>query len=1179
MKTLKHYILSIGLLLSALSAQAQEFFNLTAQEVRIDSVLPRFSYTRFLGANYADSVYQVSIEYPEFIDMSATDVARLRAITTEQLPEMPVVDQYVGVARRQGTLYVSLCPLVYREGKYQKLVSFMLKVAAKPSACARRAAAGEGSTYADHSVLATGRWAKIRISETGIYQLTADLVRRAGFSNINKVKIYGYGGAWQPEVLTQDYLAATDDLKEVPTCTIGGRRLFHGVGPVGWESATATERLRNPYSDYGYYFLTESDAEPLQQDSATFVSSFYPTTNDYHALVEDDGYAWFRGGRNFYDSKPLQIGSDRSMTMPAYSESGQLTVVLSYDGTFDVDVVVNGELAGTFTPTSTEMKQINDYSSAAVAKRIYTVNNLQASNTIVLLQRSGANVRPDYVALTSSQPKAAARLSTDNFPVPEYVYGITNQDHHADTAVDMVILIPTSQQVRSQAERLKTMHEEKDGLRVRIVPADELFNEFSSGTPDANAYRRYLKMLYDRAETEADMPRYLLLFGDAAWDNRMTSAQWKNYSPDDFLLCYESDDSFSEIFCYVTDDYFCLLDDGEGGNIVVSDKSDVAVGRLTARTEAEATVLVDKIIDYRNNEHAGVWQNTLCFMADYGNHNRHMNDAEQVIKTVQENASSFQIKKIYWDAYTRVTSSTGNRYPDVERLIKQQMRDGALVMNYIGHGSPYTMSHEQVAYVSDFAKSTSLRLPLWVTASCDIMPFDGQEENFGETAMFNKNGGAIAFFGTTRTVYSNYNQYMDRTFMKHVLSSTNGEINSIGEAARLAKNDLVTPSSPYRDYTENKLQYTLLGDPALKLAVPTGKVVIDRINGQSVADETAVLKAGSQVVVEGHVENGENFNGVASVTVRDVEEYIVCKLNNVEAGSDTIFKFRDRPNTIFAGSDSVRNGKFAFTFALPMDISYSDATGLMQVYAVNSDKTILAHGENERFKMGGDDSFQNDGIGPNIYCYLNSSSFTNGGKVNTTPYFFAEVSDKDGINVSGNGIGHDMELIIDGKMTMTYNLNAFFQYDFGDYRSGTVGYSLPELSEGQHKLLFRAWDVLNNSSTAELTFEVVKGLDTRIVNVMCTHNPASTNTTFVINHERVGSLMDIDLEVFDTSGRTLWHHTESGISTDNTYTVSWDLTVDGGRRLQTGVYLYRVSVSCEGSRKSSMAKKLIVLNK
>ena len=50
-------------------------------------------------------------------------------------------------------------------------------------------------------------------------------------------------------------------------------------------------------------------------------------------------------------------------------------------------------------------------------------------------------------------------------------------------------------------------------MRVNIVPADELYNEFSSGTPDANAYRRYLKMLYDRAgDDEAQMPKHLLLF-------------------------------------------------------------------------------------------------------------------------------------------------------------------------------------------------------------------------------------------------------------------------------------------------------------------------------------------------------------------------------------------------------------------------------------------------------------------------------------------------------------------------------------------------------------------------------------------------------------------------------------------------------------------------------------------
>ena len=182
----------------------------------------------------------------------------------------------------------------------------------------------------------------------------------------------------------------------------------------------------------------------------------------------------------------------------------------------------------------------------------------------------------------------------------------------------MVIIISEAQQLKAQAERLKKLHEEHDGMRVQIVPADELYNEFSSGTPDANAYRRYLKMLYDRAESEEDMPRYLLLLGDGAWDNRMLLDTWSNCSPSDFLLCYESENSYSETSCYVTDDYFCMLDDNEGGSIVVSDKADVAVGRISARTDAEAQVAVDKIESYINNKEAGSWQNTVCFILLHG---------------------------------------------------------------------------------------------------------------------------------------------------------------------------------------------------------------------------------------------------------------------------------------------------------------------------------------------------------------------------------------------------------------------------------------------------------------------------------------------------------------------------------------------------------------------------------
>lgn len=227
--------------------------------------------------------------------------------------------------------------------------------------------------------------------------------------------------------------------------------------------------------------------------------------------------------------------------------------------------------------------------------------------------------------------------------------------------------------------------------------------------------------------------------------------------------------------------------------------------------------------------------------------------------------------------------------------------------------------------------------------------------------------------------------------------------------------------------------------------------------------------------------------------------------------------------------------------------------------------------------MGGGDIAENDSVGPSIFCYLNSPSFVNGGKVNSTPYFVAEIMDKDGINTSGNGIGHDLQLVIDGEMTRTYNLNDNFSYDFGTYTRGSTYYNIPELEEGEHTLEFRAWDVFNNMSSTSLRFNVVKGLSPQLLSVSCTDNPATTSTTFIISHDRAGSNLDVAIDVMDMSGRLLWTHEESGVSTGSAYTVDWDLTVDGGSRLGTGVYLYRVRMSSDGSPQTSKAKKLVII--
>jgi len=1179
---LNRYILSAWLWLCALTtATAQQlFFNLTADEVKIDSVVPVFAYSLPLGDDYADSVYTVSVAYPEYIDMSTADVRRLQQMGADTLPELPQVESTVVVTRKRGALEMTLVPLVKRHGKYQKMVSFMLDVKARARRRAvrrARAQAPEASTrYAANSRLATGKWAKIQVSESGIHQLTEALIKQAGFTDLERVHIYGYGGSLQPDKLDGDYLASTDDLQEVAQCLAGGRRLFRAQGPVSWESATVNERTRNPYSNYGCYFITQTDSAVQTVDSATFVSAFYPSADDYHALHEVDNYAWYSTGRDLFEDQAIMQGSSASFTIatPGLDATAQITVRLTAGTTSTAQISVNDSLVGTQS-----IAVSGAYVHGGAAKATYTIYNIGTTNTVTITTTSGGPVRPDYISATFATPTPMKALSTAAFPVPEYVYGITNQNHHADPQADMVIIIPTSQKLLEQARRLQAHHEVHDDMTVNIVPADELYNEYSSGTPDANAYRRYMKMLYDRAGADTTlMPRYLLLMGDGAWDNRMNSSSWSGYSPDDFLLCYENDDAFTTTGSFVNEGFFCCLDDGEGASPAASDKEDIAVGRYPVRTAAEAEVLVDKTIAYANNENAGGWQNVAMFMGDDGDENQHMSDADNVASLVETLQPAIRVKRVMWDAYTMDATSTGITYPDATAAIKTQQQEGALIMDYSGHGSEVQLSHEKVLQLADFEGFTNKNLPLWITASCDIAPFDGQTDNIGETAMLNANGGAVAFIGTTRTVYVDRNRRINRAILRALFTQEDGSYVALGEALRLAKNSLISGGADGTDRTINKLQYVLLGDPALRLHIPVAKLVVDSINGTAPGADTIRLKALSVATVKGHVEmNGErltDFNGLLSATVSDAKQLVTCKRNQ-QSEAETAFTYYDR-NKLYSGTDSVRNGAFEFTFAVTKDISYSDDNGLINLYAVNTDKTLTANGYTTDFIVGGTASTDGDSIGPRIYCYLNTPSFVNGGDVNTTPYFVATVKDESGINTSGAGIGHDMTLVIDDDASKTYVLNDYFTFDEGSYTTGQVAFSIPALEPGMHTLKFRAWDVNNNSATATLSFNVVSGLAPDLISVALSRNPASETTTFIINHNMAGTTLDVDIDVYDVGGRLMWSHSESGASASTTYTVDWDLVGNNGARLQTGVYVYRVRISNDGSTKASQAQKLIV---
>lgn len=985
------------------------------------------------------------------------------------------------------------------------------------------------------SSLETGKWVKIRVSTEGVYQLSSAKLRDMGFSDPSRVKLYGYSYEILPEAYIENL--GNDLPEIPLWRRSDGTVLFYAHGVTRWTLQPSTKRythINNPYSLYHYYLLTEGD-NPAKFPSADKVeSSTSVTTFPDHSLIETDEFSFLSTGRTFFEAYDFASKAEKKYTLSLPGINGKsawINVVFGAAGkqNSSLSVKTNGEQLG-----SLSFNALREYEYAVVQTLSKQCSNAAESTDIVLnhTRSSGIAGHLDYICATytrnlrlsdkylvfrpqqngafSYQVASAnsatrvwrvttsetteeipgtlsgttysASASSSNwtkeeyvavntdatFPEPEVVGAIKNQNLRSLKDIDLVILIPANDKLRNAAQKLADCHTARDGMRCVVVRADEVYNEFSAGTPDATAYRRLMKHLYDTASSSSSRPKNICLFGDGVWDNRMVTSTMKKLSPDDYLLCWESPNSWSHTDSYVMEEYFTILANGKGVS-PTKDRPDCGVGRIAVKSASEADAVVKKLCTYINNEYAGDWQNTVCMIADDGNYNIHMQDAEAVVNTYTKQFPDFRIKKIYLDAYSREQGGTGSSYPDVTKEINHLMESGALIMNYTGHGAAYCLSHEQILKTVNFETWSSLRLPFWITAACDVSPFDMNITNIGEAALLNPKGGAVGMLSTTRTVYSSQNRAINNLFMKYVCASDEkGRRLTLGEALQYAKREISV--SAMRD-SINKCHFVLLGDPAITLAAPSPyKVKIESFS----AGRGNVISAGDVVKVKGYITDAsgnkmKDFNGTVSPTVLDSEVKVTCKNN---AGEDvTPYTFKDRTKMLFNGTDSVRNGEFSFSFQVPLEINYSDGTGLMNIYACSVDRRSSAQGRYDSFTVGGTNpDIPTDTIGPELQIVMHRP---NAALVPKTPIFRASIKDASGINTIGSGLGHDIVLIIDNDEYKTYNLNNYFIYDIGSSTSGTVEYEVPAMSPGSHTLLFRAWDLLNNSSTITQTFEVV----------------------------------------------------------------------------------------------------------
>ena len=1232
----------------AWAQQEAEFLPIPADAypVTADS-LPRFSTQICTGSNTGASDWEATMEFPELMPMRNEEERLLRTLGYHP-GHMPQVEQSYGISRKVGYIDISFIPIVERDGRYYRILSAKIVAQPRPN----RRAPQQGTTserYAANSVLASGKWVKIKVDTEGIYQLTYSKLREWGFNNPERVQLYGYGGRILPQALKfSGPEALTDDLEEVPMLRREGSMIFFAEGTVRWD-ASSGKHQNNHYSRHSYYFLTEGDnpAQMAELSESSDEAEEVVRTITGHAVLDNDAFGWYGGGTEMYDSYDFINGSQHAFRVltPSAEGTGKVDIAFSASSTSNSDTRVSVDLSGTTLGSFGVVPYSSDTESARETRTSFQATNLTEQNNFSFKVTNGRAARLNFIRINydrtlkaSDTPFAfevtgtrgtvelraanansnsqlwrlgsagnptsriasrfeneelCAKVSRSNstryvivditsssYPEPQKANDIATQNLHGDRGLDMVIVIPASRKLETQAKRLADAHS-KEGLKVKVVSADEIYNEFSSGTPDATAIRRYMKMLYDRASTASEAPRYLLLFGDCAWDNRMLSQEWSRETPDDYLLAFEvshtdgSTNSIGTLYSYVTDDYYGLLDDGEGVNIT-REKIDLGIGRLPCHDEETARIYVDKILDYMSNRQTGAWKNRIIMTADNGDNNLHMNDCESVIRTLKSaTADRFILKKVYWDAYTWTTAATGNSFPQVTRLLEQDIREGAIMFNYTGHGSPNQISHNKILKTENFLADTQMRMPLWVFASCEITPFDQQRDDIGRAALSNEKGGAVAVICASRSVYANYNSSLNEQLCRYILGAgdENGQY-TIGDALRLTK---VTMIQDGTDNSMNKLKYVLLGDPALRLSVPRGTVQIDSINGIAVNSLTDMrLSAGQQVRFSGSVLTtedtvDESFMGEVTGTLFDCEETITCKNNGNRASTAKVYK--DRTRRLFEISDSVRNGKFSLQMSIPRDISYSTDRGRLYLYAVNEAHDFECHGFNESFHLDGTVETQADTLGPKIFLYLNSPDFPDGGIVGREALFQATIADSAGISCSGISAGHDIELILDGKTSSPMVLNDYFQYDFGTFVSGTISYPLSGLETGRHTLMLRAWDLNENSSTASLSF-IVSDKPTGGLDINATQNPASTKTTFITTMA-VSEDARVYIEVYDAMGRMVWTSSSAAQSTSY-HSEAWTLNSSSGTPLPAGIYLYRARIEASSGGGTTKTKKIII---
>jgi len=755
-------------------------------------------------------------------------------------------------------------------------------------------------------------------------------------------------------------------------------------------------------------------------------------------------------------------------------------------------------------------------------------------------------------------------VKQQGYEIPSLLGPMTNQNLAAMNVPDYIII--SAPNYLNAAKKLQNYHTTANGLKTAVINANEIFNEFSGGQASAVGIRNFVKyLLYKAATNKVTAPRYLLLFGIANYNS-------KNYNSATQIPVFESAGSTGVLTSYPSDDFYSIQADNDDiNNFMGIKKLAISTGRLPVRNTAEADTVVEKIINYQKNINGGAWKNKITWVADDGDYNLHLQDAEEISTNLQQKYPRWNQKKIYLDLYAATKNIAGNTYPLVNSEITQTVNEGSLILNYTGHGNFARLAEEAVMSQTDVQDwDNAGKLPLMITASCDFAPYDQpQLSPFGFDALMKNSKGVIGLVAATRLVFAYSNKQINDHFIQQLLvPDSAGRFLTIGEALQKAKMQAWAAGEDH----VNAFKFSLLGDPAMRLSVAKYDIGITSLNQKSFTGKDTLL-AGTKYAIKGSVNNKgltqNDFNGLLDFVLYDAA---TNKKTLANASSSMVTSVAVQENILFKGKVTVTKGNFTVDFLLPKEVSllknlkiqitaYNDFADAISVY----DKIIAT-------EAGG--LLINDNLGPSVKIFLNDSNFIDGGWAAARSNLILHLADSGGIQTSGNALGHDMILVIDNDYKNTIVLNNYFVSDLDSYQKGKLNYALPLLAEGAHTIMIKVWDLLGNSTTKSIDFVVPASDIINVKNLYNYPNPFSSHTQFSFELNKLGSPVEISLSIYDNMGNLLFTKPLNGTYKANRVVANWDGIGMGSAQLQAGVYYYRLTIN-DGTATRFLTSKLV----